>query len=95
MEHESYVIMLRPANEYGKDGTDEIVSQHFSYLKELHTSGKVMMAGRFSDVLLGLVMVTVGSKAEAKKIMENDPAIKAKVFHGELYQWRIALEPTD
>ena len=93
MEQESYVIMLRPANDYGMEGTDEIVSQHFSYLKELHAAGKVMMAGRFSDVLIGLVMITVDSKAEAMRIMENDPAIKAKVFHGELYQWRIALEP--
>lgn len=93
MEKESYVIMLRPANDYGTQGTDEIVSAHFEYLKELHASGKVLMAGRFSDVLIGLVMVTVRDRAEAMEIMQKDPAIKAKVFHGELYKWRIALDP--
>ncbi len=93
METESYVIMLRPANDYGRDGTDEIVSQHFSYLKKLHDEGIVIMAGRFSDVLIGLVMLTVENRIQAEDIMKNDPAIKARIFHGELYKWRIALEP--
>ena len=95
MDKESYVIMLRPANDYGREGTDEIVSQHFQYLKSLHAEGKVMMAGRFSDVLIGLVMLTAENRIQAEEIMNNDPAIKAKIFHGELYEWRIALEPSN
>ncbi len=90
---ESFVIMLRPANDYGMEGTEEAVSKHFEYLKKYHLEGKVMMAGRFSDVLIGLVMVTTDNEEEARQFMENDPAIKAKIFHGELYKWRIALDP--
>ncbi len=90
-ETKSFVIMLRPAPDYGKDGTDEIVGQHFEYLRSFNKEGKVRMAGRFSEVLVGLVMLEVESKEEAESIMRNDPAVKAKVFHAELYPWSIAL----
>jgi len=91
---ESYVIILRPAPEYGTPGTEEIVERHFEHLKNLNESGKVMMAGRFSDVLIGLVMLEVESQEEAEEIMRSDPAVKAKIFHAELYPWRVALGPT-
>ena len=93
MAKESYVIMLLPANEYGSEGTDQVIARHFAYLQELHESGKLLMAGRFSDVLIGLVMITVDDRDDAQTIMNNDPAIRAKIFHGELYKWRIALGP--
>ncbi|MHA2133597.1 MAG: YciI family protein [Candidatus Thorarchaeota archaeon] len=89
---QSFVIMLRPASKYGQPDTDEIVGKHFNYLQELHKKGIVMMAGRFSEVLHGLVIIRADSIDEARNIMMNDPAIKAEVFFGELYPWRIALQ---
>ena len=49
------------------------------------------MAGRFSEVLIGLVMIEVESREEAAGIMRNNPAVKAGVFHAELYPWSIVL----
>ena len=92
METQSFVIMLRPANKYGEEGTDAIVSEHFNYLKSLHTQGKLSMAGRFSEVLIGLAMIEAESREEAEEIMRNDPAVVAGVFHAELYPWSIALQ---
>ena len=83
--------MLRPAPAYGEKGTDEIVGEHFKYLQELHKNEDLIMAGRFSDVLIGLSIIQVETRKRAIEIMENDPAVKAKVFHAELYPWRIAL----
>ncbi|MFX1483209.1 MAG: YciI family protein [Promethearchaeota archaeon] len=91
METQTYVIMLRPANEYGGPGTEQRVSEHFAYLQMLQKDGKLTMAGRFSEVLIGLVMIETSSKDEALEIMRNDPAVKAGIFHAELYPWRIAL----
>lgn len=91
METQSFVIMLRPANKYGEESTNEKVSEHFNYLKSLLEEGKLIMAGRFSEVLIGLAMIEVKSREAALEIMRNDSAIKAGVFHGELYPWRIAL----
>jgi len=91
MEKQSFVIMLRPAPGYGEDGTEEIVGQHFKYLQSLHASGELLMAGRFSDVLIGLTLVDCESLERAEEIAKDDPAVKANVFHAEIYQWRIAL----
>ncbi|MFW9967537.1 MAG: YciI family protein [Candidatus Thorarchaeota archaeon] len=91
MEKQSYVIMLRPAPAYGEQGTDEIVGEHFKYLQELLARGDLIMAGRFSDVLIGLTIIQVNTHERAMEIMKNDPAVKAKIFHAELYPWRIAL----
>jgi len=77
----------------GETKHDEIVAQHFEHLKKLNQTGKVMMAGRFTDVLFGLVMLEVESKEEAEQIMHEDPAVKANVFYAELYPWRVALRP--
>jgi uncharacterized protein YciI len=92
METQTYVIMLRPANKFGGPETEEIVSQHFEYLKNLLEKGILTLAGRFSEVLIGLAMIQTNTKDEAMAIMKNDPAIKAGIFHGELYPWRIALQ---
>jgi len=92
METKSFVIMLRPANNYGEEGTEKKVTEHFNYLKSLLKDGKLTMAGRFSEVLIGLVMIEVESREAALDIMENDPAVKAGVFHAELYPWSIALQ---
>ena len=91
METQSYVIMLRPADKYGGPETEEIVSKHFNYLKSLLEAGKLTMAGRFSEVLIGLAMIEATSRDEALDIMKNDPAVIAGVFHAELYPWSIAL----
>ena len=91
MESQSFVIMLRPAPAYGTEGSDETVSEHFEYLKSLRSEGTLIMAGRFLEVLIGLVILETKGEDEAREIMRNDPAIKAGVFHGELYPWTIAL----
>jgi uncharacterized protein YciI len=91
MEIHSFVIILRPANEYGNETTEEKVSEHFNYLQSLLKDGSLTMAGRFSEVLIGLVMIEAESREHAQEIMMNDPAVKAGIFHAELYPWRIAL----
>ena len=92
METQSYVIMLRPANDYGIEGTKEKIAEHFEYLRSLLKDGILTMAGRFSEVLIGLVMIEAESRESALEIMKNDPAVKAGIFHAELYPWSIALQ---
>ena len=92
MKTQSFVVMLRPANKYGEEGTEEKVSEHFNYLKDLLADGKLIMAGRFSEVLIGLSIIEAESHEEALEIMRNDPAVLAGVFHAELHPWSIALQ---
>ncbi|MGY5872786.1 MAG: YciI family protein [Candidatus Thorarchaeota archaeon] len=92
MKNQSFVVMLRPAPKYGEKGTEEKVSEHFNYLKSLLADGKLIMAGRFSEVLIGLSIIEAESHEEALEIMRNDPAVLAGVFHAELHPWSIALQ---
>ncbi|MHA2118850.1 MAG: YciI family protein [Candidatus Thorarchaeota archaeon] len=91
LDKQSYVIMLRPAPAYGEEGTEKIVGEHFKYLEDLLKKGILIMAGRFSEVLIGLSIIQTETYEEAMEVMRNDPAVQAKVFHAELYPWRIAL----
>jgi uncharacterized protein YciI len=91
MEKQSFVIMLRPAPKYGIPETEDLISKHFTYLQKLLAERTLVMAGRFSEVLIGLVMINAQDKSEAESIMNADPAVTAGIFHAELYQWSIAL----
>ena len=91
MEKKSYVIMLRPAPAYGEEDTEKIVAEHFKYLQDLQEKGILIMAGRFSDVLIGLSIIQTENYEKAIEIMHGDPAVQANVFHAELYPWSIAL----
>ncbi len=95
MQKQSFVIMLRPAPKYGEPKTERIVSEHFTHLQKLLADGILVLAGRFSEVLIGLVIITVNNHEEALEIMNSDPAVKAGIFHAELYPWSIALSSSE
>jgi uncharacterized protein YciI len=72
----------------------EIVSQHFSYLKDLTEQGIVFLAGRTLNndySSFGIVIFRALSEEEAKHIMNEDPAVKNRIMRAELYPFNIAL----
>ncbi len=78
-----------PTPEEGK-----IVSEHFNYLKKLTDAGIVFLAGRTLNTdnsSFGIVIFMASSEEEARKIMQNDPAVKQRVMRAELYPYRVAL----
>jgi uncharacterized protein len=77
---------------------DQIISQHFAYLKDLTDAGVVYLAGRTLNIdpsSFGIVILTASSEQEACQIMQNDPAVKQQVMRAELYPFRIALSATN
>ena len=73
---------------------DAIVGQHFAYLQGLMAQGTLMLAGRTLNTdpsSFGIVIFFAGSEAEARAIMENDPAVRQGVMRAELFPYRIAL----
>jgi uncharacterized protein YciI len=70
------------------------VSQHFDYLSGLVDEGIVVLAGRTlttDERSFGIVIFRAASDDDARRIVENDPAVKAGVMRAELYPYRIAL----
>ena len=90
-----YVLKLKPGllNNF-TDREEKIVDRHFNKLQELLKEGKLILAGRTSNMdekTFGIVIIDVPSEEEAKNIMENDPAVKEGVMTAELFPYRVAL----
>lgn len=71
-----------------------LISQHFDYLKNLTDQGVVLLAGRTlntDETSFGIVIFIAESEEAATEIMNNDPAVKHKVMRAELYPYGLAL----
>ena len=92
-----YILRLKESLHQPGNWTDEdqaIINRHVSYLKKLNEAGKVILAGRTQVSLaetFGLVILRVDSEGEARKILENDPAVKEGVMAAELFPYQIAV----
>jgi uncharacterized protein YciI len=76
----------------------DIVKRHFEALQQLLKENKLILAGRtlnFDESTFGIVILQVDSEEEARRIMENDPAVKEKIMVAELYPYRVALFNSD
>jgi uncharacterized protein len=75
-----------------------IVSEHFNYLKQLANEGVVILAGRTQNTdysSFGIVLFNAETMEAAREIMLNDPAVKNKVFRGELFPYKTSLFSPD
>jgi uncharacterized protein len=70
---------------------NEIMMEHFGYLQGLLREGKLILAGPCLDRELGISVIQAESEAEARSIMENDPAVKKGVMTPELHPYRVSL----
>lgn len=90
-----YLIMYRPPRDgFAENATPEesaIVTEHFEHLKALNASKTVLFAGRVEDARFGIALLETESEQEAQKILDNDPAVKAKIFTAELLPFSLAL----
>ncbi len=74
----------------------ELIGVHFNYLKDLLEKKILFMAGRtvnepMSDEDFGVAIFQAESESEARGYMENDPVVKGKLMHAELFEFSLAL----
>ena len=69
------------------------VSAHVSYLMGHADEGRMHLYGRTDtsdERTLGLVVFEAADEAEARALMEADPAVREGVMRAELFPYRIA-----
>lgn len=94
--HYIYVLKVIPRLVLDKNWTPEdnaIVQRHFQQLVALKAAGKLVLAGRTTfegEDSFGLVILNA-QEAEARSIMENDPAVKEGIMTAKLYPYGVAL----
>ena len=93
MPHYSYVIKPHRENFVNTITEEEasVVSEHFEYLKSLLETKELVMAGRTDGGEFGIAVFECENLEHAKRLTENDPAIKKGVFIPQLYTFHIAL----
>ena len=83
-----FVEILR----YPTPPSAELRSRHQSYVREQGEKGRLVLAGRFTDVSGGLIIWKAGSKEEAESIAAHDPYALAKYASYELKEWTYVPE---
>jgi uncharacterized protein len=72
----------------------KMVEEHFAYLKDLTKNGTVLLAGRTKNTDtsgFGIVIFQARTEEAARKIVNEDPAVRSRVFRAELFPYKIAL----
>jgi uncharacterized protein YciI len=72
-----------------------ILDQHVAYLGDLTERGVVLLAGRTQnkdESSFGIVIFQVESEEEARRVMEEDPAVRGGIMRAKLYPYRIAFK---
>ena len=93
-----YVLRLVPRLHDDKNWTKEdnaALDQHFSRFQEATKSGQLILAGRTKepgDKTFGIAIFRASDEAAAKKFMETDPAVVAKLMTAELHPFAVALQ---
>ncbi len=78
----------------GTAAENEAVVAHFNYLKQLTADGVVQHAGRTLNTdasSFGIVIFKAESDEAAHAVVNEDPAVAARIFRAELYPYGVAL----
>ena len=73
---------------------ERVVDAHFAYLRALTERGTVLLVGRTQNpdpTAFGIHILVAASDAEARLLVDDDPAVREGIMRAELYPYRIAL----
>jgi uncharacterized protein YciI len=93
----SWLVVLRPVrDEMPFEPTDEearIVSEHYAYLQQLRTEGRLVLAGpsALPGDTFGLGIFDQENRAEVEAIVAADPAVTGGIMTAEIRPYRIAV----
>ena len=93
-----YVLRLVPRLYDDKKWTKEdnaALDRHMIRFQEAMKSGQLILAGRTKepgDKTFGIAIFRAADEAAAKKFMESDPAVVAKLMTAELHPFAVALQ---
>ncbi len=95
MSRPQFIYVVKPIRsdfaEREDDDENLIIAEHFEYLKQLLEDNILILAGPTLNKKFGIAVFEADSPEHAEKLMLNDPAVKKKVFSGEVLPFRVSL----
>ena len=70
---------------------EQVMSDHFEYLKRLLDEGKLILAGPSLDPPFGIIVFEAESGDEARDLIAADPSVAAGIQTPELHPFRASL----
>jgi uncharacterized protein YciI len=77
------------------DAEQAVVAEHFAYLQALNSQGVIILVGRTlttDENTMGLTIFHAESEDAARRIMNDDPAVKKGVMTATLYPFKVVLQ---
>ena len=93
LEAYELVLLYRPSNapKLSPEEVAKLQTEHIAHQRKMAAAGKLVVAGPFKveseQGPRGLALYRVGSIAEARKLAEQDPALKAGRLRAEVFTW--------
>jgi uncharacterized protein YciI len=93
----SWLVVLRPVREEMPfEPTEQevrIVSEHYAYLKQLRSEGRLVLAGpsALPGDTFGLGIFDQKDRAEVEAIVAADPAVTGGIMTAEIRPYRISV----
>lgn len=86
------LVMLKTGSNISetKSKTDSLFAGHMANMDKMVKANKLIVAGpmgKNDKSYRGIFILNTKSIEDAKKLLDTDPAIKAKVLNAELYNW--------
>ncbi|GHO99124.1 hypothetical protein KSF_091720 [Reticulibacter mediterranei] len=85
-----FAVVYTPAPAWiqGKPVVEQpFFKEHARYMRRFFADGRLLMGGFFLDNQGGLGILEAADEAEAREIVEQDPAVQNKVFQPDLHPW--------
>lgn len=81
----SFLVVMRPARE-GIENEPELLQEHWAYLRDLHASGKLVVAGPswVGDDPFGVGVFDLKDRAEVEAIVAADPGVTSGALTPEI-----------
>jgi len=88
-----FIIHLRFARPEANATEEEKakIVRHFEYLKDLHSQGRLILAGMALDDYAGIVIIRAENRLDAERILAGDPAVGANILLADLHPFSVTL----
>lgn len=86
------LVILRtgPNTAHSSAGSEALYNGHMANIRRLADEGKLVVAGPLGENAQhyqGIFVLNVASAAEARILLQPDPAIAAGIFEADVYGW--------
>ena len=89
--NQSFLILYRPGLAWkpGQPASAQPPPEHGRYLLHLYQQGHLRSAGPFGDDTGAALVLEAANEAQARELVETDPAIVQTVFTYEIHPWAL------